>query len=182
MTRRMSIVSFVAGLALVPGILPLQVSANEDPNALAPTRHISLFGSFGFLEFYSVGVSVQIAEGWSVGVVGAGFILGGGGILPAFARGYGIRGSYQFSRDGQDNFLWANVLSADVLYLFRERREEKFGLRNPGGIGIELIVGRDCAVGPGIGILWGAGIAAGVHSEVPPLLFPAFRLGLHIDV
>lgn len=164
-------------------IVSMHARAEEQIPPRPNTRTVSVFGSIGALEFISLGVNIQASDRWSFGLVGSAFMVGGKGfIFPAAARGIGIRGSYHFSPDGKNNFLWANIISADVQYLLRERREVKFGLRNPGGIGIEAVVGRDCAVGRGIGILWAAGLAISIHSEFPPLVTPAVRVGFHVDM
>ena len=146
-------------------------------------RSISLFASMGALEIVSLGVNIQFSDRYSMGLVASRIALGGHSeMFWNNAPGVGIRGSYYFSRSGEDSFLWANVMTADVQYLFLQRDAYKLGLRDPGGIGFEAVVGRDGIIGSGIGILWGVGVGASFHSEEPPLVFPAFRLGLHIDI
>jgi hypothetical protein len=147
------------------------------------TRRVSLFMSIGALEIANLGVNIQLSEQYSVGMVASKFILGGPGYLARNATtGVGLRGSYYFARNGEEKFLWANVIAVDLQYLFLYKQDEKLSLRNPGGIGFEGIVGRDGIIGPGVGVLWGVGVAASFHSEEPPLVFPAFRVGLHVDI
>jgi hypothetical protein len=102
-------------------------------------------------------------------------------IFPHTAPGFGVRGAYYFSRDGRNTFLWANAITADLQYLLPTRNGRLISMDNPGGIGLEAVVGRDGLVGQGIGVLWGAGVAASFYSERPPLLSIAFRLGIHLD-
>ena len=166
---------FCCMLAAMLIVLPNPTRAT--PPDSAATRHVSAFGSFGLLEVVGVGLSVQLADQYSLGLITTGVALGRGGS----AIGVGFRGSYYFSRNGEDAFLWANVIMVDCQYLFPSR-ETIVSIRDPGGIGIEGLVGMDHVVNPGLGILWAFGVAMNFHSETPPLLLPAFRLGLHIDV
>jgi hypothetical protein len=137
----------------------------------------------GALEFLSVGFLVQTSDQYSLGLVSSAFILNGRGFMfPNSALGVGVRWSYYFSPDGKDKFLWANAIVVDVQYLLPNRNSRLITMRNPGGVGFEAVVGRDGVPGAGLGIIWGVGLAGSFHSEVPPLLTPAIRLGLHLDI
>ncbi len=146
------------------------------------TRHVSVFMTMGALEFLSAGFLVQLSDQYAMGLVTSAFILNGPGYFgPDAALSLGVRWAYYFSRDGKDKFLWANAVIVDCHYLLPQR-DRTVTWRNPGGVGLEAVVGRDGVVGPGLGIIWGVGIAASLHHDVAPLLFPAIRLGLHLDI
>jgi hypothetical protein len=147
------------------------------------SRSVSAFASVGYMEFVSGGILIQVADQYSLGLVASGFVVSERGfIFPDAALGVGVRGAYYFSRDGKNKFLWANAVLADVQYLVPRRKGGMVSTANPGGVGIEVMVGRDGIVGSGIGILWGVGIAGSFYSETPPLIMPAIRLGFHLDV
>jgi hypothetical protein len=129
------------------------------------------------MEFVSWGIQYQLTDQHSLGLVASGFVVSERGyIAPDVVLSVGVRGAYYFSRDGKKMFLWANAITADAQYLMPRRKSD------PGGIGIEVLVGRDDIVSSGIGFLWGIGIAGSFYSETPTLIMPAVRLGLHFDL
>jgi hypothetical protein len=130
-----------------------------------------------------IGVNLQCTDQYALGIIGTRSALGGSSYFgPNNTAGLGIRGSYYFDRTGFATVLSSNVITVDCQYLFVIREGKTATFHNPGGLGVEAIVGRDGFIGPGIGILWGVGISATFHSEYPPLFFPAFRLGVHFDL
>jgi hypothetical protein len=156
--------------------------AQSHDNGPEPLRDVSVAVDVGCMQLLGAAISLQFSDRWALGLVGSWFVLGGsGGFLPEGAVGVGVRGSYYFSRDGRDTFLWSNVIAADVQYLLPKRDGPGLSASNPGGIGVEVIVGRDGIIGPGIGITWGVGVAASFHGEAPPLILPAGKIGFHID-
>jgi hypothetical protein len=176
----MSRVVFIGLLILAPWFSASTQQLSSQAPAL---RSVSTFASVGYMELGSVGILVQVADQFSLGLVASSFAVNAPGfILPDAARGFGLRGAYYFSQDGKNKFLWANAIIADVQYLLPRRNGGKLSTINPGGVGIEVMVGRDGIVGSGIGILWGFGIAGSFYSETPPLIMPAIRLGFHVDV
>ncbi len=169
--------------AILAFIFLLITRADGDEVPGPEARHLSVFGSFGFLELASAGILYQFSDQYAFGAIVTRSALGGRSYFgPNNTAGIGIRGSYYFDRTGSTNFLWSNVISVDCQYLFVIREGKTVTFHNPGGLGVEAIVGRDGFIGPGIGILWGAGLSATFHSEYPPLFFPAFRLGVHFDI
>lgn len=152
------------------------------PDPATRPRYVSVALTMGSLEIMSAAVLVQLSEKYSLGLVASAVALyGGRGPFFNATWGAGVRWSYYFSRDGKGKFLWANVIAVDCQYLLPER-DRHIMWRNPGGVGLEAVVGRDGYVGPGLGITWGAGVSMSLHHDVPPLFFPALRLGLHVDV
>jgi len=159
------------------------VLAGEPTTPGQDLRSVFIFANVGSLEIMNLGIGLQLSEQYSLALASSAFALGGKVyILPETALGIGVRGSYYFSPDGRTKFLWANVISCDLMYLLPHQADQKISFHSPGGVGIEAIIGRDGIVGSGIGISWGVGMAMSIHSEKPPLFFPAIKLGLHIDV
>jgi hypothetical protein len=143
---------------------------------------MSIFMSVGALELVGDGFLIQLSDESSLGLASSWFVVNSGGFNATATLGVGARYSYYFSRDGKNKFLWANAIVVDAQYLLPTANGQTLSIENPGGIGIEAVVGRDGIVNPGVGIIWGFGLAASFHSEGPPLVFPAIRLGLHVDV
>jgi len=169
-------------VALVSFLLWSPANSQSPDDQPEPSRDISVFMSAGVLEFVSAGFLIRLSDQYSLGLVTSQVVLRGRWfIFPHAAPGFGVRGAYYFSRDGRNKFLWANAITADLQYLLPTRNGRLISMHNPGGIGLEAVVGRDGLVGEGIGILWGAGVAASFYSENPPLLSIAFRLGIHLD-
>ena len=167
-------------LSLAVWSATMSQTPNDQPKS---SRDVSVFMSVGYLELIGAGFLVQMSDQYSLGLLASGFAVSERGfIFPHAALGLGFRGSYYFSRDGKSKFLWANAITADVQYLLPRREGGLLSMNNPGGVGIEAVIGRDALVGPGIGILWGVGIAGAFYSEAPPLVMPAFRFGFHIDI
>ncbi len=171
---------------LVVGLLSAQAQTGPmpklPPDPATRTRYVSVFATMGALELMSAGFLVQVSEKQALGLVASDFILSGPAfILPPGAWGIGPRWAYYFSRDGKNKFLWANAITVDCQYLLPVR-ERKISWGNVGGVGLEAVVGRDGIVGPGLGIIWGAGISMSFHKDTPPLITPAIRLGFHLDV
>lgn len=164
--------------ALLPGV------AAQTREAVPPgMRTVSLFASVGMPDVASGGMCYQVDERYAVGIAVSGFVLKGGrGVFLRSATGVGLRAAYYLTPDGRDGFLWGNAIITDVHYLFPAGKGEAPSWDNPGGLGLELMFGRDAILGSGLGVLWGVGLAACFHSEAPPLLFPALRLGLHVDI
>ena len=173
--RRNCVLVFAIVVVLTPASSQLPVT--DQP----PIRDISFFTSLGVLQLASVGFLVQLSDQSSLGIVTSAVILKGHG-LPNGTLGLGARWSHYFSRDGKNKFLWANAIVMDAQYLFPTRNAPTLSMKSPGGVGIEAVVGRDGIVGPGLGILWGFGLAATFHSQERPLITPALRLGLHVDI
>gem|GEM_PF-5084129 len=150
----------------------------------SPVRSISLFGSAGALEALCLGISLQTNESQSIGLIAGGFIIGGRAfIFPNSAGGLGIRNSYYFSPNGKDKFLLANALSSDIMYLFPFiHRGDNISTKNPGGVGVDIMIGHDGIEGKGIRVTWGAGVAGSFHHDVPSLVTPALKLGLQINL
>jgi hypothetical protein len=70
----------------------------------------------------------------------------------------------------------------DVLYITPKYWGERYLVANPGGLGVEALVGRDAPLGWGVGILWGIGASGYFISGGRPDFTPSFRLGLHLDI
>ncbi len=148
------------------------------------SRFVSVFASVGYLEFMTLGLSAQISDRFSLGLVSSAFVLSErrGFLVPDNATGFGLRATYYLTRDGENFLLWANAIVVDVQYLTDRRTGLQVDVKNPRGIGIETVFGRDGIVGPGIGILWGVGIAGSFYTGTPPLIMPAVRFGVHVDI
>jgi hypothetical protein len=152
---------------------------------LIPSRDVSIVMSMGYLEFMTLGFLIQMSDQYALGIVASSFVVSErpGFIVPDNAPGVGIRGTYYLSRDGKNTFGGANAISVDAQYLLPPRRDvANWRPNNLGGAGFEIIIGRDGIVDSGIGILWGVGIAGAFYTGDPPLIMPAIRLGLHIDI
>ena len=149
-----------------------------------PLRTVSLFGSSGALELFCIGITFQSSESYSVGLIAGGFIIGGKAfILPNGARGLGFRNSYYFNPTGEGKFLLANALSSDIMYLFPfVHPDDNISTKNPGGVGVDIMIGHDGIEGKGIRINWGAGVAGSFHHDVPALITPALKLGMQINL
>lgn len=160
-----------------------QIVAQTESGLKSANRSTSIFLSIGSLQVLCIGTSFQLNEKYSVGVVSSFYGLAGSYITPRVTLGLGCRGAYYFSLDGKDKFLCANNISIDLEYLFpinpskREKAIEKIG-----GIGAEIIVGRDSIVGKGFGFNWGCGLSMSAHGEAKLLLAPALKLGFHVDL
>jgi hypothetical protein len=161
-----------------------RVHASDKPLEERPMRTVSVFGSFGALEALCIGITFQSSESYSVGLIAGAFIIGGRAFMfPNSAGGFGVRNSYYFNTTGKGKFLFANVLSSDIMYLFPfEHPGDKISNNNPGGIGVDIMIGHDGIEGKGIRVNWGAGVAGSFHHDVPALITPALKLGMQINL
>ena len=94
----------------------------------------------------------------------------------------GMRGSYFFNADGREMFLGVNNATCDLMYLTPYDIPADGNRFKPSGVGIEMTVGHDCVLDSGVGIYWGAGFSLSIHRDAPPMLFPALKCGLHLDL
>ena len=161
-----------------------RLHASDKPLEETPMRTVSLFGSSGALEALCIGFAFQSSESHSIGLIAGAFIIGGRAFMfPNGAKGLGIRNSFYFSPNGKDKFLLANALSSDIMYLFPfEHPGDNISTKNPGGVGVDMMIGHDGIEGKGIRVNWGAGIAGSFHHDVPALITPALKLGMQINL
>ncbi len=146
-------------------------------------RTATVYCGFGPSEVLHAGVSVQLNPQISVGPTAGWFLINShrqGTLDVVWALG--IRGSYFLNPDGRGMFLGVNNATCDLMYLTPYDIPTDGNRFRPSGIGIEMTVGHDCALDSGVGIYWGAGFSASFHHDVSPMLFPALKVGLHIDL
>ncbi len=156
-----------------------QASGASTPRS-SDTRTFSVYTAIGFLEIGAIGAQYQIDDNFGIGVKADGYFLGGPAyILPNGARGGGIKFSYFFDRTGSRNFYGTNAINLEVSYLSPDISKEPG--RSYAASGIELTVGHDSIKDKGLGILWATGGSFSCSTGLPPLFFPAFKVGLHMD-
>ena len=153
-------------------------SEEESSGRNLDTRTVSIYTGIGFLELIAFGVQNQINPEFALGAKVDAAILSGSGPgigLPLSRSGGGIKGSYFFSRAGEGTFLSINVLNFEGSYI------RSHGDR---GTSFELTVGHDSIEGRGIGVLWLIGLARGESESAsyPSLIFPAVKIGVHVDL
>lgn len=166
---------------LIPTILlliyPLMAQVSQKSAGSGPDiRTVSVYTGIGFLEYLVLGAQYQINDKFSFGVKADAIFLGGGSGLPNAGIGGGIKASYFFDRDWYDNFLGFNTVNLEASYLGIRSGPNEFGT------GLELTVGHDSIEGCGLGLLWALGAAYSVSTDHPALLFPALKLGIHLDL
>lgn len=148
-------------------------------------RSVSLFlvlPPFSFLESMALGIQYQLDDRFALGLKASVAYLHGRGheeFFPPGGVGGGIKVSYYFQKTGQPRFLNVNVINFEASYL--SPVIEKTPGRRYHGSEIELTLGHDGLEGRGFGFLWALGAAASFATSLPPLFFPALKLGIHYD-
>jgi hypothetical protein len=156
------------GLTVPPSVESLKRSSN--------TRTVSVYTGVGFLELLVLGAQYQINERYAIGAKADIVFLGSSSVLPSAGVGGGIKASYFFDETGSDKFLGFNAVNFEASYLGFGIRPSQFAR------GLELTLGHDSFVGHGFGLFWALGVAYSVSTDHPALFFPAFKIGLHLDM
>jgi hypothetical protein len=145
------------------------------------TRSVAVYlVPLGFLEGVALGIQYQLDDQFAVGIKLCSAFLGGKGfILPPSGVGGGVKVSYYFHETGHRRFLNANVVNFEASYL--KPLIDKNQRRTYHASEIELTIGHDGIQGVGFGFLWAFGVAFSSATSLPPLVFPALKLGVHYD-
>ena len=158
-------------------------AAQTSPQTADRIRSVSLQYGMAAPELIDAGFLIQLSDQYSIGLMAAVYLPKllnmGESSLPYGVLSTGLRGTYYFSPEGKNNFLWANAIIVDAQYLLPT---DLFGKNYPGGLGLQALVGRDGIVLWGLGINWGVGLAAGLHSNGLVRVTPAVNVGLHFDI
>jgi hypothetical protein len=149
----------------------------QSPVQRLDTRTVSVYAGLGFLELIALGVQYQINDEFALGVK-TDVALVAGHDLPQGGMGGGLKGSYFFSRAGEGTFLSINVLNIEASVL------PSVDLERRDAISLEATIGHDSIEGRGIGFLWLIGISRGGFPGEGdrPLIFPAVKIGFHVDL
>ena len=86
-----------------------------------------------------------------------------------------MKGSYCFSRTGEEMFLSVKVVNVEASYL---------ATSGGGAISLEAAIGHDSIEGRGLGFLWLIGMSRGGFpgERNRALIFPALKIGFHVDL
>lgn len=149
-------------------------SDEHSPVQRVATRTVSIYTGLGFLELIAFGVQYQINDAFALGMK-ADIALVSGHDRPQGGSGGGFKGSYFFSRNGEETFLSMNVLNIEASYL---------ATSGGGAISLEATIGHDSIEGRRIGFLWLIGICRGGFPGEGDraLIFPAVKIGFHVDL
>ena len=111
----------IAILLAIPMVWSIAISQQSN-DLWVPSRDVSVFMSLGYLEYMSLGISLQASDQYSIGLVSSFFVVSEkpAFIVPDGTLGVGVRSSYYFSRNGK--FLGVNAIIADVQYLIQQRK------------------------------------------------------------
>jgi hypothetical protein len=145
------------------------------------TRSVAVYlVPIGFLEGGALGFQYQIDNQFAVGLKLCSAFLGGRSyIFPPAGIGGGVKLSYYFDKTGHRRFLKANAINFEASYLYPKIS------KSPGrayhASEVELTIGHDGIEGTGLGFLWAVGLSFSTSTSLPPLFFPALKLGVHYD-